>query len=132
MTVAYLDTSALMKLLVDEPESAAMRSALPSWTAVGSVLVAIELATVARRRRLPDRARRVAELLRPMRTLGLTDAVVQAAGRPEQPPLRTLDLLHLLTARAARDALGLTTFVAYDRELCDAAAADGFEVLSPA
>lgn len=133
MTVAYVDTSALAKLVLEEPESEALRLALAQSRSVSSVLAAIELHALVRRRRLPALAATADAVLARMQQLPLSQAVVKAALSPRGlPTLRTLDLLHLLTARAARDELGATTLIAYDQELLDAARTEGFTVLAPA
>ncbi len=131
MTVTYVDTSALAKLLVDEAESEAVRRALQSAPVVSSVLAAVELATVARRLKIAQGAAAVDGIVRRTRLLPLSRSVLRRARGMDLPPLRTLELLHLLTARVAREALDVTTFVAYDRELLDAAQAEGFTVSSP-
>jgi len=131
--VAYVDTSALAKLLVEEAESNSLRRVLVGMTPVSSVLAAVELTTVARRRQIPGGHELAAGLARNLRMLPVSEAILREARSPAGVPgLRTLDLLHLLTARVARDAMGTTTLIAYDPELVAAARAEGFTVLAPA
>jgi len=129
---SYVDTSALVKLLVDEDETEALTSALGATTAISSVLAVIELTAVARRRRVTDGEARVDSIVAGLRLAPLSDAVLhsaQAVG--SHPPLRALDLLHLATARVLEEA-GTRTLFAYDLEFVAAARAEGFTVLAPA
>lgn len=133
MIVAYVDTSALAKLLVEEAESASLRRVLVGIIPVTSVLAAVELTAVARRRQIPGGHELAAGLAGDLRLLPVSEAILRQASSPVGvPSLRTLDLLHLLTARAARDAMGATTLIAYDQELVAAARAEAFTVLAPA
>jgi predicted nucleic acid-binding protein len=132
LSVAYVDTSALVKLLVEEPESAAVRAALGATRPVTSVLATVELSAAVRRRRVEGGEALAAEIAVRLTLLPLSDSILETArGDGRLPALRALDLLHLLTARAARQALAATTFIAYDAELLDAAGAEGFATLSP-
>lgn len=132
MIVTYVDTSALAKLLVEEDESEPLRLALSAIKTVSSVLAGVELAAVARRQHIPGGLALATSVLERVRLLPLTDTVLRSArSAADAPPLRALDLLHLLTARSARDALGATTLIAYDRDLLDAASVEGFAVSAP-
>lgn len=131
----YLDTSAFVKLFVDEPESDALNAEL---SAVGEVVVAdltmTEFASaLARRTRervlTSAQARRLygeAERLRSAcRLIESTPPVQRRAARllltTTQVPLRTLDALHLALAIEA----GVETLVTFDPRLRAAAAAHG-------
>jgi predicted nucleic acid-binding protein len=126
----YLDSSALVKLVVPEPESHALRDLLRSWPErVSSVIARVEVVRAARR--IGSRAARLAEEVMDRLTLvELDDAVLQRAATAEPSHLRTLDAIHLATALSLGD--DLSAVCAYDSRLADAAASAGIEVLSPA
>jgi len=129
--VIYLDSSALLKLLFEEDESAA----LERWMSerAGAPTLSSELAkveVVRATRRLDTDAVPAARALVSQLDLiplsgGLIDAAVDAGG----PALRTLDALHLASALSIRTEL--TAFVAYDNRLIAAAEAAGLEPTRP-
>jgi len=126
-SLTYADTSALVKLIVDEPESRALRDALGS---TGNLIAAdtaeVELARAAARvgGEAPGRIEHVLAGL----TLVPADAAIRAvAARLRPASLGTLDAIHLATALAV-DAEAI---LVYDRCLADAAAAHVLTVLAP-
>lgn len=127
----YLDTSALVKLVVYEPETDALRAwlAASEREPVASDLARTELMRTVRRAasELAPNARRVLDAI----TLTqVTTAVFEQAGRIEPATLRGLDAIHLAAALDWGDDLrGLVT---YDRVLADAASACGIAVIAPA
>jgi predicted nucleic acid-binding protein len=126
--VVYLDSSALVKLVVHEPESAALRSHLRSTASrVSSALARVEVvrAVVPHGPGATARARQVLEATS---LLALDDALLDAAGVLDLAGLRSLDAIHLASARA----LGLTTTVlTYDARMAQAAARLGLRVSAP-
>jgi predicted nucleic acid-binding protein len=109
MTRAYLDSSALVKRIFDEPESTALRAALDQAHddgvhLVSSALARVEVGRVARTRLDFDVARVVAmasiEAMDGISTAHLTKAVLDSARIIGPPVLRTLDAIHLATAVA--------------------------------
>lgn len=70
-----------------------------------------------------------ASLLSGLDTIPLTGAVVDDAAATGDPMLRSLDAIHLASALSIRD--DLTSFVAYDHRLADAAAAAGLRLDTP-
>ncbi|MEO5822848.1 MAG: type II toxin-antitoxin system VapC family toxin [Vicinamibacteraceae bacterium] len=134
----YLDASALVKLIVSEPESDSLNDALAGAPdVVISDLALTELASALGRRTreralLPTQARtvqRAAEnLAAKCRRAELTPAVHRRAERlllaSRTPPLRALDALHLALAIDAQAA----TLVTYDLRLRAAAASQGLAV----
>lgn len=133
MTVAYVDTSALAKLVIEEAESSSLRSALRATQSVTSVLAAVELSATVRRRDIEGGEALAGSAVGRLILLPLSETILESArGSHGLPALRALDLLHLLTARVARQALAATTLIAYDHELLEAARVDGFTTLSPA
>jgi predicted nucleic acid-binding protein len=129
--VIYLDSSALLKLLHDEAESAALAdwlSARAGTPVVSSALATIEVTRACRRidtGTLPA----AKSLLSGLDTIPLTGAVVAEAAETGDPMLRSLDAIHLASALSIRG--DLTSFVAYDRRLADAAAAAGLRLDTP-
>ena len=131
MSAWYLDSSAIVKFIVAEPESVA----LVSWRAgldVDDVLMTCELA--------------IAEVLRAVRRvdgdidmalahLGALDHLVVdrdlrlSAGGLEPTGIRTLDAIHLAAASAAGDELGAV--VTYDDRMANAARDLGLAPMAP-
>lgn len=111
----YLDASALVKLVVPEPESSALRAELARWDRrVSSALVRAELTRASAR--VGAAARRLAErVLATLDPIAVDDAILDAAGRLRPAELRTLDAVHLASAQALGSALG--GLVAYDVRL---------------
>lgn len=127
---AYLDTSALVKLVVVEEETAA----LIAWIdAADHEMVSSDLARTellrAVRRAAPDRVVRARDVLEAVMLLEITTQIYEEAARVHPPLLRTLDALHLAVALDLGD--DLETIVTYDDRLADAAAANGVRVTAP-
>lgn len=125
----YLDSSALVKLVVPEPESGALREALRAWPErVSSVVAEIEVERVARR--IGGGAiRRARNVLARLGLVELDDEVRSSAAALRPPELRTLDAVHLATALSLGEDLG--ALCAYDQRLAGAATAAGAIVLMP-
>ena len=127
--MAYLDTSALVKLVVPEPETSSLRAELGRWPRrVSSTLCRAELVRACVRidQATRDRAR---ALLDGLFLVSVTGPVLDAAADLEPVSLRTLDAIHLATARTLEPGLGV--FVTYDQRLSAAALEVGFPVLAP-
>lgn len=126
----YIDTSALVKLVVHEAETAALRSwfAQTERGAVSSDLARAELMRAVRRAS-PQRVVVARAALDSLTLIEATTAIFESAGRLEPPLLRTLDALHLATALDLGDEL--QGFVTYDERLADAARAHGLAVVAP-
>jgi predicted nucleic acid-binding protein len=127
----YLDTSAALKLVLPEAETAGLelwiteRAGIPR---VSSRLLRIEmLRTVARN--APQRMDRANTVLSSIALLSLDDVAPTAEFIGDQM-LRSLDAIHLATAHEIRTEL--TAFVCYDKRLLDSAAALGLPVEAPA
>jgi predicted nucleic acid-binding protein len=129
--VIYLDSSALMKLVRGEDETAALRewlAARPDEPVVTSELGRVEVLRAARRagRQVLVEARAV---VGDVDLVPLDRAAQDVACDVAGPLVRTPDALHLASALLLGD--DLTAFVAYDRRLADAAAAAGLLVTTP-
>jgi predicted nucleic acid-binding protein len=126
----YADTSGLAKLVVAEPETAALRAWIASEepVLVASDLVRTELMRAARRT-APDRAVAVRSVLDAITLLKLSSATFETAGRLETAGMRSLDALHLASALELGD--DLDGFLTYDDRLAEAARAQGMTVVAP-
>ena len=125
----YLDSSAIVKLVMVEPESAALRRYVSRRRPmVSSALARAEVA----RALLPlggQAVRRGAEVLRRLELIRVSDRVLAAAGQLQPPELGTLDAIHLATAlELGRD---LARVVTYDERLRVAAVSVGCAVAAP-
>ena len=130
MSLAYLDTSAFLKLTIVEPESDALTTWLADWPErVSSMLLRVE-ARRAVLRQDASAVRRLREATARLYLAPLTESLLDAAGRLEPAPLRTLDAIHLATALSLSTRLGVV--VTYDRRMIEAAEHLGLPVASPA
>ncbi len=126
----YLDSSALVKLVVREPESRALRAYLRhDRERVSCGLARTELLRAVRPLG-PAAVAMARRLLRTVALVRLDDTLLDAAGMLEPLTLRSLDAIHLAAAQLVAPAL--RAVVTYDRRMADAAAALGFAVAAPA
>jgi predicted nucleic acid-binding protein len=131
MSLVYLDASALVKLVVTEPESGALMEFLRAWPdRASSALSLAEVSRALRHARFGAAERhRARRLLARLALVDVDRRILAAAATLDPPELRTLDAIHLATALAVREDLaGLVT---YDRRLAAAAARVDLEVLAP-
>jgi predicted nucleic acid-binding protein len=130
MPATYLDSSALVKLVIDEPESAALRrhlrrrrplvsSALARTEVLRALLLEGEEG-VARGRAVLGRI----DLVR------INDRVLNPAGVLLPPDLRSLDAIHLVTAQQL--GADLSQIVSYDDKMLEAAKLLGLKTATPA
>ena len=126
----YLDTSALVKLVVREPETDSLRDWLAETPRdpVTCDLARTELLRAVRRV-APDllvQARMVLDLVT---ITDVTTAVFETAGRLDPAILRTLDAIHVAAALDLGD--DLEGMVTYDERLAQAAEQNGIRVTAP-
>ena len=140
MTLAYFDTSALLKLFIDEDGSG---QAGAMWDAADSVLTGrvaqpearAALAAAARALRLTRSQHRAAkgELARlwsDLHVIELAPRIAELAGDlAERHALRGYDAVHLASAREATG--GDAVFVTWDRPLAAAALSEGMAIAPP-
>jgi predicted nucleic acid-binding protein len=132
--VIYLDSCAITKLIVVEPES----NALADWIdehartdLVTSVLSEIEVPR-ALRRSCPGVLGAVTGVLKRLYRIEINDEVRATAAAYLEPNLRSLDAIHLATADAVvATGKSLNAFVTYDKRLAAAAADAGHVVVAP-
>jgi predicted nucleic acid-binding protein len=129
--LVYLDSSALVKLVLPERESAALFSTLQAYPLrVASALIATEVPRAIRRvAPSPEAMERSRSVVESIHLLRIDEAVLTQAAGLEPPGLRTLDAIHLATAVGLGDEL--LAFVSYDLRLIEAARALELPVLSP-
>jgi hypothetical protein len=130
LSAFYLDSSAFVKLLVEETETAAVRTFLANRAArrVSSALLRTESLRAVRHLG-PDALATVREGLRRVDLIGIDDRILDAAGILEPQVLRTLDAIHLATAMAIGD--DLEAIVTYDERMADAARLMGLSTATP-
>jgi predicted nucleic acid-binding protein len=126
--VAYVDSSALVKLVLDEPDSPAMfRWYVESLNVVTSRIGVVETRRAAARgKHDPEH---LGVILDSIGVVELNEAIARSAAAVGPAPLRTLDAIHLATAVAL--APDLDAFVTYDDRLAEAARAIGLPVVRP-
>jgi len=125
----YLDSSAIVKLVVREPESSALRRYLRrKHPLVTSALARTEVA----RALLPlgtAALGRGAEVFRRLDVVRLNDRILTAAGTMLPADLGSLDAIHLATALEL--GADLARICSYDARMTDAALALGWTVVAP-
>lgn len=130
MSALYLDSSAFVKLAVEEPETAALRELLTERGSrrVSSALLRTESLRAVRYLGAEALAS-VREGLRRIDLVAIDDRILEAAGTLESRVLRTLDAIHLATAMAVGD--DLEVIVSYDRRMTEAARLLGLATATP-
>lgn len=129
--VAYLDSSAFVKLVVAEPESDALRRALDWWPdRASATLLRTETVRALRRSGHEQHVAKARRLLRSVHMVRVDELLLDRAADIDPPELRSLDAIHLSAALSLSTDMG-TMFV-YDARLRRAAEAFGLDVASPA
>lgn len=131
--ICYLDTSAAMKLLVEEAESEALSLFLQQTvdlvgqqTLVASWLLHTELHCAANRHPVDVDLESVGILLETVSLIDITRGDLLTAGALPGA-LRSNDAIHLAVALR----IGADTMLSYDRELANAAAVAGLSIEQP-
>jgi predicted nucleic acid-binding protein len=127
---AYLDASAIVKLVVAEAHTADVeRDAATRTALLSSRLSATEVMRAARRQPQRRVLQQVEDVLESFVLLDVTAAILKHAARLAPTELRTLDAIHLATALG----LGLDNldFLTYDTRLATAARTHGLSVIGP-
>ena len=127
----YLDTSTLVKLVVAEAETAALRAWLAGLdrTPVSCDLARTQLLRAVRRA-APDRVAQARAVLDSITLMKVTTETFEQAGRLGPSVLRTLDAVHLAAALDLGD--DLDGMVTYDDRLAEAAQFNAILVTAPA
>lgn len=126
----YLDSSAIIKLVVAEPESNALRAYLAEHEGhVSSGLARVEVSRALRRTNdTPAVLRYADQVLERIVLVAVDGPVIAGAASLDPPLLRSLDAIHLATALSLEE---LDALVTYDRRLSAAAQEAGLVVTSP-
>lgn len=130
MTGAYLDASALVKLVVTELETTALRRYLRRHPQRFTNRVAWVEVTRAVRRLATSREAPVGAAFDGVAIIDLDLAIASRAGALEPVGLRSLDAIHMASALELGEELD--AFVTYDARQASAARELGLSVASPA
>lgn len=135
MAIFYADTSALVKLVRDEPESKALRAFLADADLVSSDLIMTEVPRAVRRAVADDPVlprdlllERAGALVEAIALRPVDRPLLAAAGALEEPALRGLDAIHVASAL---DLHPVDAFVTYDERQAAAARLTGMRTMSP-
>ena len=127
----YLDSSALVKLVVREAESTALRTYLAerrSDARMAAALARTEVVRAVAMHRSIEVVETARRIIARLHLVPLNNRLLDAAATKLPPELRTLDAIHLAAAMTAPD---LRAIVTYDKRLADAAATAGLAVVAP-
>jgi len=130
VTADYLDSSAFVKLVVEEPETGALRQYLAGrgGRVVSSALLRTEALRAVRHHGTTAIAT-AREGVRRVDLIAIDDRILDTAAVVEPSIARTLDAIHLATALAVGDDLGVV--ITYDARMADGARQLGLAVESP-
>ena len=124
----YLDSSAIVKLVVREPGSSALVDVVSSDPdVVSSAIAYTEVMRAVRRAGVPSR--RAEQVLRAIALVPVDQAILGEASTLAPTSLRTLDAVHLASALSLRP--DVDGFVSYDDRLSRAATAAGLLLRVP-
>jgi hypothetical protein len=128
--VAYIDSSALLKLVAREDETSALEADLSQRDGlIASRLAALECRRAARRTSNKRVLQAVEQVLDAIYLLEITPAIIDRSAALDPPLLRSLDAIHLASALSV-DESGLE-LITYDGRMADAARACGLRVSQP-
>jgi hypothetical protein len=128
--MVYLDSSALVKLVVLEPESRALRAFLRQEPQRISCALAITEVLRAVRHAGAEAIENAHRVLLGVELIRIDDALLHAAASIDAGVVRSLDAIHLAAAQLLTSHL--TALVTYDRRMADAAKLLGFAIAAPA
>jgi predicted nucleic acid-binding protein len=128
--VLYLDSSAIIKLVFEEPETSSLSDFLRDWpTRASSTIAGVEVLRTTALVGDGLATRHARAILARVHLVRPDDGLLAAAARVEPSSLRALDAIHLATALSLSHDLG--GMVVYDRRLAEAARGAGLTVWSP-
>jgi predicted nucleic acid-binding protein len=133
--VLYLDASAVVKLILDEPESDPLRAYLDGTDLVSCALLLTEVPRAIWRAAARDDGlpvdlllSRAEQAIDSVALAPLDRGLLRAAGSLAEPGLRALDAIHVA---AALGLLPLEAFVTYDERQAAAARLAGLRTMAP-
>ena len=127
--MVYLDSSALVKLVVVEPESSALRRYLADEPERASCALARVEVIRAVRVHGPSMVSRAQRLLQRLNLVEVDDELLDAAAALDPRILRSLDAIHVAAAQLLGEEL--TAVVTYDRRMAAAAQLLDLTVAAP-
>jgi predicted nucleic acid-binding protein len=129
VTADYVESSALAKLVLHEPELSALLVYLRTASVWMTSLLTVTEVHRSAARHGPAEMKQADGVLRRMTFVDIDRPVIELAARLQPATLRTLDAIHV--ASAMQLGSELRSFVTYDQRLADAARAAGLTVVSP-
>lgn len=130
MSGVYLDTSALARVMLGEPDGPAILTALDRVdTIVSSRLLDVELRRVALREQIDGDV--VSRWLAAVALVPVERRLLDAAGRIGPITVTTLDAVHLACAVDLAEAGLIGAVMTFDNQLAAGARSHGLEVLAP-
>ncbi len=130
MAGIYIDTSALGRVLLAEPDAPAIQVSLASyehwWS---STLLGVELGRLARRH---SKSQHAVRLLAGMNLLPISETLLQQATAIDPPEVRSLDAIHLATAVELHSTGTISAAMTFDRQLDAGLKHHTIQVLAPA
>lgn len=127
--LVYLDSSALVKLVADEPESSALKLHLSNEPVLASCALAKVEVLRAVRAQGAEAWAQAKGLLRTTRVLSLNDDLLEVAARVGPDVLRSLDAIHLAAALHLGNVVD--ELITYDRRMAEAASRLGLPTVTP-
>jgi predicted nucleic acid-binding protein len=135
VAIFYVDASALVKLLREEPETGALRAYLEGADLISSELILTEIPRAVRRAAAHDYAvpldlllDRAGDLVDAVALRPLDRALLAGAGAIAEPALRALDAIHVVSAV---ELAPIEAFVTYDERQAAAARLAGLRTMAP-
>lgn len=129
MAIVYIDTSALARVLLGEPDAQVILRELDSFDHhIASRLLRVELRRVALRE---GRLAETDQLLAGVALFPLDQTILSAAESLPPSTVRTLDAIHLATALQAARTTGLDALLTYDARLAAGAREHDLTTLAP-
>lgn len=130
MAGVYLDTSALGRLVLDEPDAAAIGASLARFDSiVSSRLLRIELHRLGLRAQVD--AEEIERWLAGVALVPIDEAILAAAETISPASVATLDAIHLATALELNAAGHIDSLMTFDERLAEGAGEHGLTVLAP-
>lgn len=130
MAGVYLDTSALGRVVLDEPDGDAIGAALAAFEAVvSSRLLRIELHRLGLRTGIAGEE--IEGWLAGVAIVPMDDAILSAAEAVSPASVATLDAIHLATALQLATERHIASIMTFDARLAEGAREHGLDVITP-
>lgn len=129
MAGLYVDTSALGRVMLAEPDAQLIRDTMAQYEALwSSTLLQLELRRLARRASVEEHAD---DLLAAVRTRRLDSESLRRAAELEPAEVRALDAIHLDAAVQLRKRGAIAAVLTFDQQLQAGCAHHGLAVEAP-